>query len=57
MKNTMKVVKVLIFVLMIAYIVSPMDLCPGPMDDIIVLLIGLAATKGTTMLKNHERRE
>lgn len=38
--------KVLILVLMIVYIVSPIDLCPGPIDDAIVLLLGLAARKG-----------
>lgn len=31
---------------MIVYIVSPIDACPGPIDDIIVFLIGLAARKG-----------
>jgi uncharacterized membrane protein YkvA (DUF1232 family) len=39
------VAKGMILVLMILYIVSPIDACPGPIDDIIVLLIGLAATK------------
>ena len=41
------VMKGMIIVLMIMYIVSPIDACPGPVDDLIVLLIGLAATKGT----------
>ena len=40
------VVKGMILVLMILYIVSPVDACPGPIDDLIVLLIGLASTKG-----------
>lgn len=40
------VAKGMILVLMILYIVSPIDACPGPIDDIIVLLIGLAARKG-----------
>ena len=39
------VAKGMIIVLMILYIVSPVDACPGPIDDIIVLLIGLASTK------------
>ena len=39
------VVKGMIIVLMILYIVSPIDLCPGPIDDIIVMLIGIAAQK------------
>lgn len=40
------VFKGMILVLMILYIVSPFDACPGPIDDILVLIIGLAATKG-----------
>ena len=27
------------------FIVSPLDLCPGPIDDLIVLLAGIAAQK------------
>ena len=37
--------KGMIIALMILYIVSPIDACPGPIDDIIVLLMGIAATK------------
>jgi uncharacterized membrane protein YkvA (DUF1232 family) len=40
------VMKGMILVLMILYIVLPIDACPGSIDDIIVLLIGIAATKG-----------
>ena len=39
------VVKGMLLVLMILYIVSPIDACPGPVDDIIVLLLGIAAQK------------
>lgn len=38
--------KGMLIALVILYLVSPIDLCPGPVDDIIVLLIGLAAQKG-----------
>lgn len=38
--------KGVLLVLMILYIVSPIDFCPGPVDDLIVLLIGIAAQKG-----------
>ena len=38
--------KGMLLVLVILYVVSPIDACPGPIDDIIVLLIGLAAQKG-----------
>ncbi len=40
------VMKGMILVLMILYIVSPIDACPGPIDDLIVLFIGIAARKG-----------
>lgn len=45
------VAKGMILVLMILYIVSPVDACPGPIDDIIVLLIGLAASNGSAMIE------
>lgn len=40
-----EVMKGMILVLMILYIVSPIDACPGPVDDLIVLIIGIAARK------------
>lgn len=40
------VMKGMILILMILYIVSPIDACPGPIDDLIVLFIGIAARKG-----------
>lgn len=42
MNGTMKG---MLLVLMILYIVSPIDACPGPFDDLLVFLIGMAATK------------
>lgn len=37
--------KILIAVLIVIYVISPVDLLPGPIDDIIVILCGLAANK------------
>lgn len=37
--------KGMLIILVILYIVSPIDFAPGPIDDIIVLLIGVAAAK------------
>ena len=37
--------KVLVLVAVILYIVSPIDLCPGPIDDIIIAVMGVAARK------------
>ena len=42
------VTKGMILVLMILYIVSPIDLCPGPIDDLIVLMAGIASQKSLT---------
>lgn len=39
------VMKGILLILMVLYILSPIDACPGPIDDFIVLLIGLAARK------------
>ena len=44
--------KGMILVLMILYIVSPIDACPGPIDDLIVLFIGLAARKGMNLIED-----
>ena len=37
--------KGLVIMAILTYIVSPIDLAPGPIDDIIVLLLGLASRK------------
>lgn len=37
--------KGMILILMILYIVSPIDLCPGPIDDLIILVAGIAAQR------------
>lgn len=38
--------KGMLIILVLLYIISPIDLCPGsPVDDIIVLLLGIAANK------------
>ncbi len=32
----------LLLVVVFAYVLSPIDLCPGPIDDIIVAILGLS---------------
>ena len=39
------IAKGMLLVLIGLYIVSPLDMCPGPIDDLLVLLIGIAANK------------
>lgn len=36
-------VKGILAVLIIIYIASPIDLCPGPIDDVIIALAGIAS--------------
>ncbi len=45
------VVKGMLLMLMILYIVSPVDACPGPIDDLIVLVIWLASQKGVSAIE------
>ncbi len=40
------VAKGMLIVLIIIYVVSPIDFLPGPIDDIIVILLGVATQKG-----------
>lgn len=40
--------KGLVMMAVLMYIVSPIDACPGPIDDIIVLMLGLASRKKLT---------
>lgn len=37
--------KALFLALAILYVISPIDACPGPIDDIIVLVLTLAAQR------------
>ena len=46
------VAKGMLLALIILYIVSPIDACVGPIDDMIVLFIGLAARKGMNSLSD-----
>lgn len=40
-----EIIKLVVLGLVIAYIVSPIDLMPGPIDDVIVLLMGAAVNR------------
>jgi len=37
--------KALVLIVVILYCVSPIDACPGPVDDIVVAILGIAARK------------
>ena len=37
--------RLLIIVLVLLYIVSPVDAAPGPVDDVVVAVLGIAAHK------------
>ncbi len=40
------VVKGMLFVLLVLYILSPVDMCPGPIDDLLLAVVGIAYMKG-----------
>lgn len=46
------IVKVILVILIALYIVSPIDLVPGPIDDVILLLFAVGGNKLTK--KNEE---
>ena len=39
------VMKGMLIVLVILYVISPVDFVPGPVDDILVVLLGITAQK------------
>ena len=41
--------KVIMFVLLVAYVVSPVDCCPGPIDDILAIMLYVAANKSNAV--------
>lgn len=45
------VMKGLMLAFMIIYVISPVDAMPGPIDDIIVMLIGIAARNNLGVVK------
>ena len=42
MNQTMKI---LLAIFMVVYVVSPIDAMPGPMDDLIMILLSIAAQR------------
>ncbi len=45
------VMKGMLIILVIIYVISPIDFVPGPVDDIIVILLGIASQK---KIENNE---
>lgn len=41
------IVKAMLLVLLVVYILSPVDLCPGPIDDIILFLFACGGNRLT----------
>lgn len=39
------IIKLVVLILVVAYIISPIDMAPGPIDDVIVLLMGAAINR------------
>jgi uncharacterized membrane protein YkvA (DUF1232 family) len=45
------IIKGMLLVVIILYIISPIDFVPGPIDDILILLLGLASRKGVAAVE------
>ena len=41
-----KIMKILLVIFMIVYVVSPIDAMPGPIDDLILLLLSIGVQRG-----------
>ena len=39
------IMKGMLIVLVVLYVISPVDFVPGPIDDLLVVLLGIAGTK------------
>jgi uncharacterized membrane protein YkvA (DUF1232 family) len=51
-----RLLKVLVLVVVAVYVISPVDAAPGPIDDIIVTLLGIAATKKFSVRNDGDRK-
>ena len=51
-----KTIKAMIIIFMVIYVISPLDACPGPIDDILVMVISMAASK-SKMLNQEKAAE
>ncbi len=49
MKNNINLANILIIAGLAVYVLSPVDIAPGPIDDVVISLIGLAAARANTM--------
>ncbi len=46
------VTKGIIIILMVLYILSPVDVCPGPIDDLVVFFLCMAANSGINYIED-----
>lgn len=49
------VLKGMLIALLVVYVLSPVDLCPGPIDDIILILLSLGGRKKLLRIKGGTR--
>ena len=40
-----KIAKILVLIFMVVYVISPVDALPGPIDDLIVILLSMASQR------------
>jgi len=52
--NERKILKWLILAILVLYVVSPADLLPGPVDDLIAILLYIAGNKRDLIGKKND---
>ena len=45
MGNNNGMIKGMLIALLVIYVISPLDIAPGPIDDVLLILMGIAGNK------------
>ena len=51
-KAMANIMRILVLVFVIAYVIAPIDLAPGPIDDIIIAVLGVAYNRRLAAASN-----
>ena len=49
----MRIIKIVLLIVVILYVISPVDVLPGPIDDIIVAVMGIAISRKFAVSQNE----
>lgn len=57
MNDVIKAIKGMLIVLVVLYVISPLDLVPGPIDDVLLVLFTLGSAKSKQNRKSLEDKD